>query len=156
GEGFSYPARPAFHRAVRSRGSSRSHRRLHRPPAHHERSRPFGYRDTMTAASVIFDDLAAEQDALAAMLGRLGAQDWAKPSGAEGWSIGDVVLHLAQTEELVSATVNGTMSGLRASDPAGKSPSMDEAADQAVAAERGQPHWAVFARWQSAHREALT
>jgi uncharacterized protein (TIGR03084 family) len=31
-----------------------------------------------------------------------------------------------------------------------------DAADQAVAAERGQPPAALFARWQSARREALT
>jgi uncharacterized protein (TIGR03084 family) len=114
------------------------------------------YRDAMTAASEVFADLAAEQDALAAMLGRLGDADWAEPSAARGWSVSDVVLHLAQTEELVPATVNGVMSGLRGSGPAGEVPSMDEAADQAVAAERGQPPEAVFARWQSARREALT
>lgn len=110
----------------------------------------------MTAASEVFADLAAEQDALASMLGRLGDADWAEPSAAQGWSISDVVLHLAQTEELVPATVSGTMSGLRGSGPAGGVRSMDEAVDQAVAAGRGQPPEAVFARWQSARREALT
>jgi uncharacterized protein (TIGR03084 family) len=110
----------------------------------------------VTAASEVFADLAAEQDALEAMLGRLGDADWAKPSAARGWSVSDVVLHLAQTEELVPATVNGTMSGLRRSGQAGEARSMDEAADQAVAAERGQPPEAVFARWQSARRAAVT
>jgi uncharacterized protein (TIGR03084 family) len=110
----------------------------------------------VSAASEVFADLAAEQDALEAMLGRLGDADWAKPSAAKGWSVSDVVLHLAQTEELVPATVNGTMGGLRGSGQAGEARSMDQAVDQAVAAERGQPPEVVFARWQSARREALT
>jgi uncharacterized protein (TIGR03084 family) len=109
----------------------------------------------VTAASEVFGDLAAEHDAFAAMLGRIGDADWAKPSAALGWSNSDVVLHLAQTEELVSATIKGTTSGLRGIDPAGETRSMDEAVDRAVAVERGQPGHAVFARWQSARRESL-
>src|SRR5208282_152363 len=53
----------------------------------------------------IFDDLAAEQERLEGILSGLDLAQWASPSGASGWTIADVVLHLAQSEEGVHATV---------------------------------------------------
>ncbi len=55
----------------------------------------------------IFDDLEAEQDRLDGILGGLDDAQWAAPSAAAGWSVADVVLHLAQTEEAVVATAVG-------------------------------------------------
>jgi len=43
----------------------------------------------------IFDDLEAEQDRLEEILGGLVGQQWTAPSAAPGWSVADVVLHLA-------------------------------------------------------------
>jgi hypothetical protein len=54
----------------------------------------------------IFDDLVAEQDRLETILVALDAATWETESGAPGWTIADVVLHLAQTEEAVVATVS--------------------------------------------------
>ncbi len=93
----------------------------------------------------IFDDLAAEQDALDAILGRLSDSDWATPSAAAGWSVADVVLHLAQTEEAVAATVAGADLAVRPRDGA----TVDGFMDQLVRAER-QPPAAVLRRWRAA------
>ncbi|MFI6322407.1 maleylpyruvate isomerase family mycothiol-dependent enzyme [Nonomuraea sp. NPDC050556] len=55
----------------------------------------------------IFDDLAAEYAQLDAVLSGLSDEQWSHPSAAEGWTIADVVLHLAQTEELAVASATG-------------------------------------------------
>jgi len=52
---------------------------------------------------VIFDDLEAEQQRLENILDALDSGQWASASGAAGWTIADVVLHLAQSEEAVAA-----------------------------------------------------
>lgn len=106
----------------------------------------------MTAPVDVYTDLAAEHDQFAALLTGLAPADWRKPSAAPGWSISDVVLHLAQTEELVVATVSGDTARFER-EPGG--PSMDELAGQAVTAERGAAGEAVFSRWQDARRAAL-
>ncbi|MEV5824077.1 maleylpyruvate isomerase N-terminal domain-containing protein [Spirillospora sp. NPDC052242] len=55
----------------------------------------------------VYDDLAAEFDRLDEVLTGLDAPAWERPSACAGWSIGDVVLHLAQTNELVLASAAG-------------------------------------------------
>jgi uncharacterized protein (TIGR03084 family) len=110
----------------------------------------------------IFDDLEAEQDRLAHILAGLDAAQWASPSAAGGWTIADVVLHLAQSEEAVVATAAGApptpqTPGLTNPHPPPHAPFMgltvDEFADQAVRAERsaGSP----LPRWQTARTAAL-
>jgi|SRR5215472_931711 len=109
----------------------------------------------MTASGQIVDvfgDLAAEQDQLEAVLFGLLPADWEQPSAAPGWTICDVVLHLAQTEELVVASAAGDRPGF-APEPGG--PSLDELADQAVAADRDIPPDQVFSRWRAARRSAV-
>ena len=60
----------------------------------------------MTAVSEdVVEDLAAEEERLAGLLGGLSEEQWATASGCEGWSVADVVLHLAQTEEAVRVVV---------------------------------------------------
>lgn len=46
--------------------------------------------------------LAAQQSELATMLAGLDDGGWPRPSRCGGWSVADVVLHLAQTNELAS------------------------------------------------------
>ena len=43
----------------------------------------------------VFDDLEAEQDRLPDILTRLSGAQWATPSLAQGWTVRDVVVHLA-------------------------------------------------------------
>jgi uncharacterized protein (TIGR03084 family) len=98
----------------------------------------------------IFDDLAAEQDRLQGILDGLDEAQWASPSAAAGWTVADVVLHLAQTEEAVLASAAGAVSAFRPEPGA----TLDEVMDQLVRAERagsGQ----VFRRWREARLAAL-
>jgi uncharacterized protein (TIGR03084 family) len=102
----------------------------------------------------VFDDLTAEQEALEAVLASLDEDVWCHASGAAGWTIADGVLHLAQTEEHVIASVTGSEAPALARDRDG--PPLDEVMDRLVAAERTAPPTAVFERWRTARRAALT
>lgn len=115
-----------------------------------------GYRGVTRCAIVrgmgIFADLGAEQERLEKILAELDEEQWLSASGAAGWSIADVVLHLAQSEEAVEATAtHGTLRG-GLGVVAGNT--MDERAAQAVRMERAAPA-EVFERWQRARQAAL-
>ncbi|HWG15788.1 MAG TPA: maleylpyruvate isomerase N-terminal domain-containing protein [Streptosporangiaceae bacterium] len=56
----------------------------------------------------MFDDLGAEEDRLADILTALNDAQWAAPSLAAGWTVRDVMVHLAPVR-----------SGLRATGPDG-------------------------------------
>jgi uncharacterized protein (TIGR03084 family) len=101
----------------------------------------------------IFDDLAAEQERLEKILSGLVEAQWMSPSGALGWTIADVVLHLAQSEEGVEATT--ARRPLRAGLGALAGTTTDEWAAERVLLERAAPA-EVFARWQRARQAALT
>lgn len=101
-------------------------------------------------ASRIFDDLAAEYAEVDRVLGGLAPEDWARESAAAGWTVSDVVLHLAQSDELVRAAVAGDDTVFNRG---GRS--VDEAVDLMVAAQRGRPPAEVLARWREASRAAL-
>ena len=100
---------------------------------------------------MIFDDLEAEQDRLQSILDGLDEVQWASPSAAAGWTIADVVLHLAQTEEAVLASATGVSLGVRPA-PGAK---LDEVMDQLVRAERAAAPSRVFQRWRTARLAAL-
>jgi uncharacterized protein (TIGR03084 family) len=98
----------------------------------------------------IFDDLEAEQDALAAVLTGLTGEQWLAPSAAAGWTVTDVLLHLAQTEEAVVATASGRgPTAVGAPDL-----STDDRMEEWVQAERAEPEQ-VLDRWQQARRGAV-
>ena len=101
--------------------------------------------------SRIFDDLAAEEEALEAVLSGLPERAWLGPSAAAGWSVADVVLHLAQTEERIPVALSGVdpMGAAR-----GDERGTDELMDVLVRSERAAPA-EVFARWRSGRRRAL-
>jgi uncharacterized protein (TIGR03084 family) len=90
----------------------------------------------------------AELDGL---LSGLDGADWDRASRCEGWSVADVVLHLAQTDELATASLEGRFaeaSGLGLS-PGASAATVDEGADLLVARERGEPGAAVRERWRN-------
>ncbi|XVU28480.1 maleylpyruvate isomerase family mycothiol-dependent enzyme [Actinoplanes sp. CA-054009] len=97
--------------------------------------------------SDVVDDLEAEQDQLEAVLSKLTPAEWVAPSAAAGWTVADVVLHLAQTEEAVAAPGG-------APDWRGFGATVDEAMDAMVRAERSDPA-NVFERWQVARRASV-
>ena len=98
----------------------------------------------------VFDDLVAEQDRLDAILGGLAEADWAVPSAAAGWTVADVVVHLAQSEETVTASTAGADVAVRSPDGA----TLDEVMDRLVRAERAAPA-AVLQRWRTARLAAV-
>jgi uncharacterized protein (TIGR03084 family) len=102
----------------------------------------------------IFDDLEAEQRRLDAILAGLDERQWAAPSAAPGWTVADVVLHLAQSEEAVAFSAAGAASPQPniADRPAGLS--VDAFAEQSVRAERAATE-PVLPRWRRARTAAL-
>jgi uncharacterized protein (TIGR03084 family) len=100
----------------------------------------------------VFDDLAAEQQRLEGLLGGLDGARWMSPSAAAGWTIADVVLHLAQSEEAVVATTSGVDVRSRLASVQGAT--VDELMAERVRRERAAPE-VVFGRWQRARRAAL-
>ena len=55
----------------------------------------------------VIDDFVAETLRLQGILGLLTQAQWQAESGADGWSVADVVLHLAQSDEAVAASADG-------------------------------------------------
>ena len=98
----------------------------------------------------IFDDLERELAQLESMLESLTADQWASPSSAIGWSVADVVLHLAQTEEAVALTANSPAEAGWSDD----GEAVDDRVEQWVQRERVEPS-ATFERWRVAHRHAV-
>jgi uncharacterized protein (TIGR03084 family) len=99
----------------------------------------------------IVDALSEQAAELGALLADRGDEEAARPSACAGWSVADVVLHLAQTNELALASVRGTFPELAAEFAAGGHPAgadpVDAAADLSVERERDQPWPAIHARW---------
>ncbi|MEU4236233.1 maleylpyruvate isomerase family mycothiol-dependent enzyme [Actinoplanes sp. NPDC026619] len=97
------------------------------------------------------DDLEAEQDELEALLAALTPAQWRSPSAAEGWTVADTVLHLAQTEERVPVA-------LSEAEPALGWEQFGDTIDDAMAAMvRAQPAEPAqtFARWRAARRASV-
>lgn len=97
----------------------------------------------------IYDELAAEEVAFDDLLSRLSPADWHRDSACGGWSVADVVLHLAQCEEAVVATLAGRPFDWRAFGG-----TVESAMDAYVGAERASGE-TVVARWRAARVPAL-
>ncbi len=100
----------------------------------------------------VFAALGAEHRQTARMLETLNESDWLLPTRCEGWNVSDVVLHLAQTDELAVASLrNEFESSLadlgRASATAGD---VDEGAAAMVELERGLDPEDLLERWKVA------
>jgi len=82
--------------------------------------------------------LKEQLDELAGILAQLGEPDWRRPTRCEGWNVADVVLHLAQTNEMAIASLEDRYSEvvglLTAGLPAASS--VDEGAAAMVAKDR--------------------
>src|SRR5262245_51557244 len=95
-------------------------------------------------------DLAAQQEELAGLLGPLDDDDWQRPSPCAGWDVSDVVLHLAQTNEMAIASARGTLWDWLAEigRELGIEANVDDGAGYMVERERGEPNAVVHARWR--------
>jgi uncharacterized protein (TIGR03084 family) len=103
----------------------------------------------------ILADLAAQQSELDGLLAGLDDASWALPSPCEGWSVADVVLHLAQTNEMGTASATGRflehLEGLI--HVRGGAGDVDAGAELMVRAERGAPNAELLARWRETVRD---
>ena len=100
--------------------------------------------------AAVIDDYVAETVRLEGILGLLTEGQWLAESGARGWSVADVVLHLAQSEEGVVASAGGASPR----EVVAASETADDWAARMVDAERGAPA-EVFARWREARDAAV-
>jgi uncharacterized protein (TIGR03084 family) len=106
----------------------------------------------------VLDGLAAQNDEIDGMLTGLDDAGWALPSRCTGWTIADVLLHLAQTNEMATASAERRFSdvtaafGRAAAESAPPGATVDELAGLAVAAERGKPPEEVHERWRASTR----
>jgi uncharacterized protein (TIGR03084 family) len=101
----------------------------------------------------VLEALADQHAELDALLGGLQERDWDRAvADCPGWTVGDVVLHLAQTDELVPAA---RIAGLPAAaerligEPL-DSGTVDDLVARMVAHERGAPGVELHARWRAA------
>jgi uncharacterized protein (TIGR03084 family) len=100
--------------------------------------------------AVVIDDYVAETARLEHILGLLTEEQWLTESGAGGWSVADVVLHLAQSEEGVVASAGGA----NPREASAASGTADQWAARMVAAERAAAA-PVFTRWRRARDAAV-
>jgi uncharacterized protein (TIGR03084 family) len=99
----------------------------------------------------VINDLAAEEDRLEEILGEYDDARWEQPSAAPGWTVVDVILHLAQTEEAVVFSAAADGPPVRA---IGADETVDDLADRMVREQRATGK-AVFERWRTARRTAV-
>jgi len=101
--------------------------------------------------------LEAQQAELAGLLDGLDDIAWELPSPCEGWSVADVVLHLAQTNEMAIGSATGRFEETLERLTAGVGPvgDVDEGAALMVEHERGRPHAELRARWRAGSDELV-
>src|ERR671910_287449 len=99
----------------------------------------------------VVNTLAEQHDELSALLAPLGDADWERPSRCEGWTVADVVLHLAQTDEMALASADGRFGEAveRLAGGLGPANDVDGAVALMVASERGQSGPMVRERWKA-------
>jgi uncharacterized protein (TIGR03084 family) len=99
----------------------------------------------------VIDALTEQHAELDALLDRLDDTDWELPTRCEGWDIADVVLHLAQTDEMALGSAQGRYAAQLELLTQGIEPQadVDRGADAMVARERGQPPDALLRRWRT-------
>lgn len=108
----------------------------------------------------ILTALEEQHSELAVLLDTVVDAGWQRPTRCEGWTVADVVLHLAQTDELALASALGQFAeglDVLAGDPE-RQGNVDDGAAAFVARERGLPHAALHERWRTgaaALRDAL-
>src|SRR5436305_9194991 len=97
--------------------------------------------------------LADQQTELTGILAGLDDADWQRPSRCEGWTVADVVLHLAQTNEMAIASVDGRLPDYLAEvgRQLGDAPqsNVDDGAALMVAKQRDRPLDELKARWRA-------
>jgi uncharacterized protein (TIGR03084 family) len=88
---------------------------------------------------------------LAGLITPLDDAGWARPTPCEGWDVADVVLHLAQTDEMALGSLQGRLVEVATSITEGlpDMTSVDDGVEQMVRHQRGAPPSELLARWTS-------
>lgn len=99
--------------------------------------------------------LVDQQQELDDLVAPLDETAWQRPSRCDGWTVADVVLHLAQTNEMGIASAQGRFEELLVELSQGMDApaSVDEGAGRMVERERGAPGADVFDRWRRSAAE---
>jgi uncharacterized protein (TIGR03084 family) len=105
----------------------------------------------------IVDALADQQAELAELLDQFHSRDWERPSPCEGWSAADVVLHLAQTNEMAIGSARGRLPEVLEQLTAGlpSAADVDAGADLMVEIQRGVGSAAIHQRYLRSAAEFL-
>jgi uncharacterized protein (TIGR03084 family) len=92
----------------------------------------------MSERTDVVTALRQQQAELESLVDHLSEADWSRPSPCEGWDVADVVLHLAQTDELAAGSLRGQFDAAlaRLTDGLPPSTSIDDGAAAMVANER--------------------
>lgn len=99
----------------------------------------------------VVEALAEQHAELAALLDTLAPEVWRLATPCAGWDVHDVVLHLAQTDAMALASLEGRFAAdvaARMMAVRGSATTIDDGAGAMVAAERDQPPAAVHERWR--------
>jgi uncharacterized protein (TIGR03084 family) len=98
--------------------------------------------------------LGAQHGELAGLIDGFSGTDWERPTRCEGWDVASVLLHLAQTDELATASARGDLDGHGGGgflgDGARQTVSVDDAAAAQVDIERAAGGDAIRQRWHDA------
>lgn len=98
----------------------------------------------------VLRDLTDEYDRLESILASLASEQWSAPSALDGWTVRDVVVHLAQTEEGVVESISWGQTTQWTT----RERTLDAAVDDRVRAD-DMPAGAVFERWRAARRASV-
>src|SRR5262245_54671225 len=99
----------------------------------------------------ILNALGDQHAELDALLQPLDDHGWSRPTRCDGWTVADVVLHLAQTDQLALASAQGRFAdglavlahGLEGTG------NVDDGAAAMVERERGIPNPVLYERWRA-------
>jgi uncharacterized protein (TIGR03084 family) len=94
--------------------------------------------------------LVEQQEELESLLATLDEDGWARPTRCEGWDVADVVLHVAQTDELALGSAQGRFAEAidALTRDVGPAMDVDEGAALMVERQRGMAPSVLHKRWE--------
>jgi uncharacterized protein (TIGR03084 family) len=98
----------------------------------------------------IFEALGEQNHELLSMVTALAEDQFALPSACKGWSVSDVLLHLAQTNEMATSSASSRLAGFaggRENSESSVRTDVNDIVAGAVERERGASGSEVLARW---------
>jgi uncharacterized protein (TIGR03084 family) len=101
--------------------------------------------------SSVIEDLAEQHAELRTLVEGCDDADWQRETRCDGWDVGDVLLHLTQSDELAIASARGDLDTFRdgfLGSRDASSVTVDEAAAAQVGLERATGGPAIAARWE--------